>query len=114
MHESPPELQLNVTTVYLLLGRLEQTVTNGFEGINERLDALNGQTKRHGEEIAVLMDRSAKAETKTQEAADVAKVANDEAASVKGKAAKWSALVAGVLYTLVEAAKALWQHAPGQ
>jgi hypothetical protein len=114
MHESPPELQLNVTTVYLLLGRLEQKVDAGFSGMNERLDTLNGQTKRHGEEIAVLKDRSDKTETETKQAAESAKVATDEASTVKGRAAKWGTVAAGVLYTVVEAAKALWQHAPGQ
>jgi len=30
-------------------------------GVNNRLDVLNGQTRKHGEEIAVLKDRGADA-----------------------------------------------------
>lgn len=114
MPDSPPELQLNVTTVYLLLGRLEQKVDGGFQGVHGRLDMLNGQVKTHGEEIAVLKDRSEKAETKTQEAAETAKVANDEASNVKGRAMKWSTIGAGVIVTIFETIKAIWSNAPGQ
>ena len=114
MPDTPPELQLNVTTVYLLLGRLEQKVDGGFEGVHGRLDILNGQTRKHAEEIAVLKDRSDKAETTTQAVAEKAQVATDEAATVRSKAMKWGTVATGVLYTIIEAAKALWHNAPGQ
>jgi hypothetical protein len=111
MAETPPELQLNVTTVYLLLGRLEQKVEAGFDGINERLDTQNGKVTRHEAEIAVLKDRSTAAERKATEAV---KTASEEVSTVKGRAAKWAAIASAALITIIETVKALWSHAPGQ
>ncbi|MCR4342140.1 MAG: DUF1515 family protein [Gemmatimonadaceae bacterium] len=38
--------------------RLYAVIDRGFEGVHERLDALNGRTVAHAEQIAVLKDRS--------------------------------------------------------
>lgn len=42
--------------------RLRQDMNSGFSGVNTRLDALNGKTAIHTAEIAVLRDRSERAE----------------------------------------------------
>ena len=42
--------------------RLRQDMQSGFQGVNVRLDALNGKTNAHETQIAVLKDRSERAE----------------------------------------------------
>lgn len=42
--------------------RIRNDMTVGFSGINNRLDALNGKTSLHGQELAVLRDRSDRSE----------------------------------------------------
>lgn len=37
-----------------LLELIHKDMTIGFEGVHRRLDMLNGQTRKHGEQIAVL------------------------------------------------------------
>lgn len=39
-----------------------EEVRRGFAGLNSRLDDLNGRLQQHGEDIAVLQDRSDGAE----------------------------------------------------
>ncbi len=43
-------------------GRLREDMRQGFQGVNARLDALNGKTSAHETRIAVLQDRSERAE----------------------------------------------------
>ena len=43
--------------LYHALSVLSKSVETGFEGVNRRLDTMNGQVRLHGEEIAVLKDR---------------------------------------------------------
>ena len=38
--------------------RLEARMREGFKGINDRLDALNGRTRKNENAIAILEDRS--------------------------------------------------------
>jgi hypothetical protein len=38
--------------------RLEARMRDGFDGINARLDALNGRTRKNETAIAILEDRS--------------------------------------------------------
>ena len=42
--------------------RLRQDMQTGFQGVNARLDTLNGKTNAHESQIAVLKDRSERAE----------------------------------------------------
>lgn len=91
--------ELSPSAVYLLLVRLEKQVSEGFDGINDRLDSLNGKVNRHETAIAVL---TAKAESPP------------EAPSVRGSAMKWSAIGGGVIATIIETVKALWPNGAGQ
>jgi hypothetical protein len=45
-----------------LFDLIDEKLTDGFAGINKRLDTLNGQVHRHGEDIAVLKRESARIE----------------------------------------------------
>jgi hypothetical protein len=51
------EPELSRTEFYHALMQLSKAVDSGFEGVNRRLDTMNGSVKRHGEAIAVLEDR---------------------------------------------------------
>lgn len=48
---------------YHALGALSKAVDTGFDGVNRRLDRLNGQVVDHGESIAVLEDRDTRDKT---------------------------------------------------
>ena len=37
-----------------ILGRLEGTITKGFEGVHQRLDTANGRLEKHDEKIGEL------------------------------------------------------------
>lgn len=45
-----------------LLDLIDKKVTEGFAGLNARMDVLNGQVRKHGEEIAVLKHETKKVE----------------------------------------------------
>lgn len=45
--------------------RLRDDMQNGFRGVNDRLDHLNGKTNDNARNIAVLQDRSDRAERQT-------------------------------------------------
>lgn len=87
------------SAVYLLLVRLEKQVSEGFEGVHDRLDALNGKVNRHETEIAVL--------TRSQPTPP------QNESTMKGKIA-WGGLGAGIVTGLLEIIKAVWPNAPGQ
>jgi hypothetical protein len=50
-----------------LLDLIDKKITDGFLGLNTRLDLLNGQTRRHGEDIAVLKHETKKLELLEEE-----------------------------------------------
>lgn len=56
----------------------------GFEGINARLNTLNGRTNKHGEDIATLYERTTKD--------TLARVGAVIGAILGGLAAAWTAL----------------------
>lgn len=41
---------------------LKEQIREGFKGVNDRLDDLNGRTRKNEQEVAVLKDRSDRAE----------------------------------------------------
>lgn len=49
--------ELSREEFYHALSALSKSVDMGFEGVNRRLDSMNGQVREHGEAIAVLEDR---------------------------------------------------------
>ncbi|MES2958117.1 MAG: hypothetical protein V4792_08010 [Pseudomonadota bacterium] len=49
--------ELSREEFYHALGVLSKGMDRGFEGVNDRLDRINGQVNTHREEIAVLKDR---------------------------------------------------------
>lgn len=71
---------------------LRDDIKDGFSGINGRLDRLNGQTRKHGEEIAVLKSQIAD---------------TPSAVSKKAIAGYGTAIGSGVVI-VVEIAKAAW------
>lgn len=82
--------EISTTTVYLLLGRLEKMCEHGFEGMNDRLDKVNGRVGHAEQEIAVLKDRADQTKTRADEAADTAD-------SARGSARWWSLGIASVI-----------------
>jgi hypothetical protein len=54
------ELELSREEFYHALNTISVAVDRGFERVNNRLDAMNGQVREHGEDIAVLQDRGSR------------------------------------------------------
>lgn len=93
--------EISTTTVFLLLGRLEKMCESGFEGMNGRLDKLNGRVGNTEQAIAVLEDRAEHANKRADEAAD-------KADSAGGNAKWWSVGIAGVISGAFEIWRALY------
>jgi hypothetical protein len=49
--------ELSSEELYHALSVLTTAMDRGFDGINKRLDTMNGQVSIHGKDIAVLQDR---------------------------------------------------------
>lgn len=57
------EQELSRDEFYAALAGISKAVDSGFAGVHTRLDRLNGQTREHGQDIAVLKDRSRREQT---------------------------------------------------
>lgn len=95
----PPDI--NTTALYLLFGRLEKMCENGFDGMNTRLDKLNGRVGTTEQDVAVLKDRAAHTESRADEAADTAH-------SARGSARWWSVGIAGAISIAFEAWRSVY------
>lgn len=67
--------------------RLYDLLRDGFEGVHDRLDQLNGRTRTVENKVAVLEDRGVRSKDQT---------------------ARWGAAVIGTTGVLVELAKQMW------
>lgn len=79
---------------------LQQMLRTGFDGVYARLDVLNGRTRENEKDIAVLQDRSDRAERQAERAEQMA-------ASVQSRAGAFGGIVGGIISGVVIAAKAL-------
>lgn len=102
------------TEIYDAIDRLErnlhQYLTQGFEGINKRMDIANGRTTKneekiseHATQIGILLDRSNQSiVTARQEAKKIAQAELDPIHAKVSRIKWWITGIAGAIYAIVE------------
>lgn len=95
-----------------MLREVRTDLREGFDGVHDRLDALNGRTRQNEQDIAVLRDRATAAKQKAEEVATTAEVVAAQAEVLADQAAQrakyWGAALGGGVVALVEALRVIF------